>query len=83
MTTGQKTLEEQQLANVEAVKGTPVKVKNPNGGWSKVKLHIVDYYSPLVWKLDHSIYGSEFHHDRHVRTLDGKRLHELVPEPTV
>lgn len=75
----------QQQANIEAVKGTVVKVRKatPMGEpvsetWSTKTARIVNYHSPLVWELSQSIYGSEYHHDSHVRTLDGRRLSELV-----
>lgn len=71
--------EEQQQENIRKVIGTTVIVYNEKTDrWSRKTAKILNYCSPLVWKLDRSIYGWEYYHDNHVRTTDGRRLYELV-----
>lgn len=74
-----KYSEEQQRQNIEKVKGTMVKVRrDPESQYSGRVAEIVGYRPPLVWELDREIYGTRFHHDRNVRTLDGQRIESLI-----
>lgn len=71
--------EAQQQKNIDAVKGVEVRVVFPDTGkQSRKTARIVGYHSPLVWELDTEIYGTRYHHDRYIRTLQGKQLAQLV-----